>query len=262
MQKLTAMYALHLLTAASLVLISGLSLGPSACEAAERDYSLSIAFVPDTDFTAEALSRRANELLSKESVKFIRVWYFSSKADANAFFPPRLVHGGYDHWRKIYDTIKPLRIPVAELIANGNSAILLTRSKDGLITRNILKGLDPLTVEVGGATLHILDYAFTPVRAQSNETRVLVYAWTTAPLTKELGAMAFEALAGSLPFPEAILSLRHDPWFIHDYAFPVFSPFSSALEPPTKEQYSKSPTLGCLKRATGELTCSVSDFHQ
>lgn len=182
--------------------------------------------------------------------------FLQVRITSSAPFPSKPDHFNYTWWRRWYDEFSLISDPTAEMIAVGGDVAVRYRGSSGEISRQVLSGTDPFTVEVTGESLEVVEIALVnvPLRRGPTKTHANIFLTTRAELTSEFGSRVFEALASRIPVPIASLEIRHDDWFIDNMWFPIVHPFAVSGKPPSAQQYAASPTLHCVER----VKCTIS----
>ena len=213
--------------------------------------------VPRSRFSAAELTRLSLDLIQKRPARYRDVWFFISESEALSFLNAKnSVDVPYAAWRRAYDALEKLPLPMAHLVSIGDDAALRVRNPDGTSIRRVLSGRDPCELVVNGTPVNLLHFGAFAIRPDSKELRIQVFAYTSGVLNTALGLSVLRDLMQKLPFTSVSVHIRTDPWFISDAAFPVFPAFENA-RPPTEKEYSSSSLLACGINARGEPGCRL-----
>jgi hypothetical protein len=228
-------------------------------EAASETLSREEVLVAPAEFNEPAITRICFERLGRLRPQLLDVWFFRSDADSQIYRTGTLsAHPTYDTWRRAFERIRVATIPVAEMVSVGDSAVLLFRGPDQQVSRRVLRGADPTEIDLPEGAVHITHLGLMATRARSAEYRVQVFGWTDARLTAQFGAEVFTVLVRQLGSNRIDLSLRADPWFIDDPAYPVWPLVN--VGPPMREEFITSPTLTC-GRGQKDVRCELIKAH-
>ena len=160
---------------------------------------------------------------------------------------------GFADWLRLYDPSHPTE--VAEMIANGEDAVLQVRDLTGKLTERVLSGKNPLNITAGGENFQIVYLSIGVAVAYGGEVRVFLR--TASPLRTQTGEVLMRALQPSFPDFWISVLVQNDPWFVHEGDYPFVNPFVENKKPPTLEEYLQIKTLTC--RYVDELPrCAVS----
>lgn len=204
------------------------------------------------------LIRRAQRILREnERASFISAWFFETKTDWFAFFPPRPVHDSYAVWRMLYERLPADSLAVGRLLAFDGSAVLQIREANGIVSRYVLRGRDALWWNIRGEQVELLDLIETQWTLFQGGKTINVYARTGAPLTEQFGSALWRELRDRLPFEDMSLNVRQDCWFIGSW-FPVYYPFDQPLRTPREAEYRRAEDLTCWENHPERtVTCAV-----
>jgi hypothetical protein len=159
---------------------------------------------------------------------------------------PKAINYDLAGWRPIYDMEG--KNEIAEMIANGNDAILRVRDLTGALTERVLSGRNPLNIAVGGESLKILDISTTVAISYGGEVRVFLSAESSPRI--QIGEAVIQALQPSFPNFLVSVSVQSRPaWFVSDGDYPFVNPFVVYERPPTPEEYREMKTLTCWHSA-------------
>jgi hypothetical protein len=213
--------------------------------------------VPRSRFSVAELTRLSLDLMEKRPARYRDVWFFISESEALTFLNAKVsVDVAYAVWRRAYDALEKLPLPMAQLVSIGDDAVLRVRNPDGTSISRVLSGRDPCELVVNGMPVKLLHFGAFPTRPDGKELRIQVFAYTSGVLNTSLGLAVLRDLMQKLPFTPVSVHIRTDPWFISDVAFPVFPAFENA-RPPTEKEYSSSSLLACDTNARGEPGCRL-----
>jgi hypothetical protein len=208
----------------------------------------------------EEFSRKKVEALSLSFLKThpdaVLVKYQVATEKYQAYPLPKSPMATFESWLRGFQRVKALDWCMAETLSIGDSAVMRFRGEKGEIERVILKGHDPLLLQIGAARYEILhiDLARGPSGHLAN---VRVFVRGSKRPSVRRGEEVVRTLARQLPFQRMTVKLRCDPWFATDNGFPDYHPFSHEGLPPTEEKYNSSPTVYCGVNS-GQITCSVT----
>ncbi len=239
------------------VLFSGMS---AEAQQVISDESYSTAVHRAILLPREEFSRTKAEALSLSFLKAhadaLLVKYQIATEKYQAYPVPKSPMATFESWLRGFQRLKALDWCMAETLSIAGSAVMRFRGEKGEIERIILKGHDPLLLQIGAASYEILhvDLARGPSGYLAN-VRVFVRA-SKKPDVRE-GEEVVKMLARQLPFHRMTVNLRSDPWFATDNGFPDYHPFSHEGQPPTEEEYNSSPTVYCGVRS-GRISCNVT----
>jgi len=232
--------------------------GSTASDVAGPSVEISEVIVPAKEFTLSALTKRSSRLMLAKRYDLRFVWFFASKNDFLTFFDsPVATHMTYGLWRRGYETATSRRYPVGALVAIRDSAVVLLRNQDR-VSRRVIRGTDPTVVNIEGGSFFISYFYKVP----ANKPILTLYAWTSSPLTAELGERFLAALSASVPFGALSVRVRNDPWFVDDPVHPFFNPFYPGFAPPTEAEYNRSPTMACFRWEEKKPACVADPVGQ
>jgi hypothetical protein len=222
------------------------------------DSILDTLIIPSEQFSLTELTRLSLEIIKNRPSNFRDIWFFTSRSEADEFQSAKMsVEVPYTVWRLSYERIHEPSLRVAEMVSIRDSAILLLRDRDRRVTRKVLAGVDPLSLEISGSVVHISHFSISPLQAGAREFRITAYAWCTGPLDRARALAVLEQLGKKLPFRDVLLHMRQDPWFISDVGFPVLPPFDPEFSAPPKEEYAASSMLVCDRGLGREGRCTL-----
>jgi hypothetical protein len=165
---------------------------------------------------------------------------------------PKATTYSFASWLRLYNPPSPNEI--AEMIANGENAVLRVRDLSGKLTERVLSGNNPLSIAAGGETFQIVHLSIGVAIAYGADVRVFLR--TAAPLRTQSGEELMRALQPSFPNFRISVSVQTDPWFIGEDDYPILNHFVEHERPPTFEEYHQMRTLNCSY--AGELpTCTL-----
>lgn len=168
----------------------------------------------------------------------------------------------YATWRGLYDKYGEPLLPMAEMVAIGDAAVLKVRYWDCKVYRKVLRGVDPLEIRIPGFRGEVLHVAYSLIpeslRDESNE-RIWLHFYVRTDM--ELGKVPGVAVVGHLQrlagMRNVSVSMRNDIWFIESDSFPLVYRFAEQLVPPTEAQYRQSNTLHCWPDRGDLITCAL-----
>jgi hypothetical protein len=202
-------------------------------------------------FTEEHLDELARmELARTPRASFIKLTMVGAKGGLPG---PRGASYGFADWLRLYDPSRPNEI--AEMIANGDDAVLRVRDLSGKLTERVLSGKNPLSVTVGGENFQIVYLSIGVAVAYGGEVRV--FFRTASTLRTQAGEALMRALQPSFPSFRISVLVQNDPWFVREGDYPIVNPFVENKKPPTPEEYLQIKTLTC-RYADGPPTCGVN----
>lgn len=248
------------LIAASLVAV--LDLQAQRVSTGQVQYAVEQVIVSASEFTLESVLELCRKRIRDQRPEFLNVWFFRSPTDASTYQSGTLtVHPTYEMWRSAYEAISALSMPVAELILVGDSAVLLFRGADQRFGRYVLRGSDPLKIGLPQGSVSLSHFAVMPASSEGAERRVEAFGWTDVALTDAIGLEVLREVRTRLPFREASVSLRRDPWFIDNPFYPVAPLIPTEIRPPSQREFSTSHTLTCGGTVNKEPRCTLFTVH-
>ena len=199
-----------------------------------RIKSLAVSGSSFNEKRLEQIARK--ELSTLPRAKIIRLLMFGDRSGAPL---PKADHMSYYDWRKVYEVISKTPTDIAEMLSIEDNAVLRVSRKNGTLKRTVLKGHDPLQIDIEGQNYEIahLDLNVLPT--------VNIYLRTTAPLGVGPGRQLFRQLSALFGGFNILIAARNDAWFIFEPNYPFVNPFQPKTSVPTFEEYSGSPTLRC-----------------
>lgn len=208
----------------------------------------------------EEFSRKKAEALSRSFLKAqpdaLLVKYQIATEKYQAYLVPKSPMATFEGWLRRFQRLNSLDWCMAEMLSIAGSAVVRFRGETGETERIILKGNDPLLLEIGPARYEILhvDLARGPSGYLAN---VRVFVRASKKPDVRAGEEVVRMLAQQLPFQRMTVNLRSDPWFATDDGFPDYHPFSHERQPPTESEYNSSPTVYCGLHS-GRISCNVT----
>jgi hypothetical protein len=170
-----------------------------------------------------------------------------------------MCEGTYLRWRAQYDSFPKRPLIAADVISVTGNAALRLRSRDGSVTRQVLRGTDPTQIVVGGASFDIL-YITGRVRSRfegcgmSGTIDPVLFLKAASVLSPAVCQRVTSWLAAKLGVRYLWTEFRNDHWFVCSQ-FPVVFPFSR-LEPlPPDTVLADSPGYGCSIPCEGPASC-------
>ena len=205
-----------------------------------RDGAREVALVlSDGAFTQERLEQLARvELARTPRANFIRLTMVGAKGRLPL---PKATTYSFAAWLRLYEPPGPNEI--AEMIANGDDAVLRVRDLTGKLTERVLSGRNPLTIAVGEEDFQIVHVSAGVAILYGGDVRVFLR--TARPLRVETGEALLEALQASFPNFGISVSAQNIPWFVNEGDYPISNPFAENGRPPTPEEYLRTKTLRC-----------------
>jgi hypothetical protein len=195
-------------------------------------------------------------LTGNQGVGFIKYRVFGDEASAKPL--PKPDHENYAHWRRFYDRMASSPIRVGEMIAIEGNAVLRYRSPADGIRRQLLRGRDPLLIELRGSTFEILEIAIASSPWRRGDTKLQSFAFlqNEGLLAGKAGEEAFDFLQKHLYIPLAGLYARNDSWFIENAHFPIVYQYARPGSVPSADEYARTSTLFCAKEGAA-VSCTL-----
>ena len=215
--------------------------------------------VSDKEMTLGRLTPYFRELMRREKEPLLSVGVYTSEEQMKAFWTVKLsFHVAYEWWRREFDRLNRIPLPMAQFLAIRGTGILRVRGADGSVQTVLLGKPDSTGLLSDHGIARVLsvsvgEWLYTSPR---KETHVTLYIQTTEPLTEATGRRLL-AQIGDLRFDETQVSVRNDSWFIQEPYFPAFYAFQPKIQPPSHEAYWNSPTMSCSQRPGEPGSCHV-----
>jgi hypothetical protein len=150
----------------------------------------------------------------------------------------------FDAWLGIYRQASESRRDFAEMIAIGEDCVLRIHHSNGIISRQVIRGVDPLFLAINQDKFELLhfQFSFTP---ESQVGHVAIYLRALGAVQESEGQTALRALRKRLGGISVSIAIRSDGWFVYQAGYPYLNLFNQDSDPPTQESYDKTRTMVC-----------------
>jgi hypothetical protein len=177
---------------------------------------------------------------------------FVDEADA-----ARELHGklgtevDYDRWFELYTKYGLRLLPMAEIFAFGEDAVLRLRNGAGVSSETVLSGKNLLYVDLDGTEFNILKIYYHPLpphteSASGDEAMISIYVRASGFPTVAQAQNFSRLMQTRFHQKRIVVAFRTDSYFLTDSSFPIVYRFDSSAVPPSRRQYESSKTLYCF----------------
>jgi hypothetical protein len=214
--------------------------------------------VSPKQFTEKWLTSYARRLATREKHRtFIELSIrISDKYTGPRGIPGTSLGRTYSMWQEAYNRHMSWRSQSAVLLCLTGVCRFSIRFTDGSV-KETYWGERPLShVLYRKADTFIMD-----AQVRSNEstfTFVKLFVRTTAPLEIATGLKILEEIKTPRIGNVSVL-IRNDSWFLTQFEAPAFDFYGPPEQPPTREEYSKSRTLNCMRLTNQPPSCWFLD---
>lgn len=232
-----------------------------AC-AAETVYSEEFEGVTVAGYVAdsaeiEELAKKLAEAWKTQSLATPRlavIWIGTTRElCAEAAWGKGRFHIDYEWWVSRFKREIARREPMAQVVLSQRGAGLRTRNANGEVRRLVFWGEDPFWFSDGALRCEVLDMRFpgmAPLKLVGyKKDQALIYLrCERRPDDSTARSLASKVMSQN-SLKAALVMIREDSWFIDNPFFPVFYPFESELNPPSRQEYLASRSVFCDARS-------------
>jgi hypothetical protein len=163
--------------------------------------------------------------------------------------PPRLIDPPFvfSHWIGLRRELMQPDWTMTETTALGGSAVMRFRMGREKPERHVLKGTDPLLLEIDGAQYEI-------VHVWLSGGAACVFIRTAGALQSSIAERVVKQIGAFLPVRPDMVYFRHDAWFPTHFEFPYYCPLCGDEAMPTEEELNSSPETSCMV-SDGKISC-------
>jgi hypothetical protein len=218
--------------------------------------------LPAGEFSRARVEQLAQPFLDEHAgVKVLKFLVFTDEADAGDTLWGQYSEMTIAHVRAIIT--KKKRGAMAEVLRLGDGTVLRSRTPTGRIERVVLRGSDPLRMELLGDAFEIRYVAFDgPTEngqaktsfTDSEAVVTFLVAASGAALAPEPARRLTEVLQSFLPSVKIGIRLREDDWFV-GMGLPYLLPFARATTAPSDKEYFQSPEVTCYTTPQRGIDC-------
>ena len=157
----------------------------------------------------------------------------------------------YDRWFELYTKYGRRMLPMAEIIAHGEDAVLRLRNAAGVSSETVLSGKNLLHVNFDGTRFDILKIYYHPLPPHTesilgDEAMISIYVRASRFPTVAQAREFSQRMQTRFQQKRIVLAFRSDSYFLTDSSFPIVYRFDSRPMPPSRQQYENSKTLYCF----------------
>lgn len=232
-----------------------------------------VELISRSQFVPDKLKERCRQLLeSYGQTPLIQVRFFTSARQYAQFhgwpLTSESANRAADGYRD-YLSSQAALIDYGELLVVHGDAILRRKQGGSAPETYVLRGADPLQLQVSGAHYKILSLFMQPLPARlwsdfEGKLRIELFITTKSALRPDAGERLMDLLASRLPVKRGALTarIREDEWFFSYGRFSAGYAFRTRFEAPPIAEYERTQTLVCsMIRGSTEWHCRMSSVR-